>query len=579
MFWGKINTQVMATIKQSQKKGLLCLLNHSKYQKSEIHPRFDKCKLSKRAEIKPSIVQNYFRILVSITILKNLKITQNHASLVKKITKIQALIRRFIARPTLAYLRLHKSLMNIRNLAAKHIQNIFRLFKSTQKQSISILSNQILTLRSSAAIVIQKHFKGFFTRKDLFFISPKLNLLLTWLHPAKSVAIIGHFTKPPWCIEIPLVYSKYLRGYFSTFFTENNLSPGKYNIKFIVDGVNRCNEDFPIVHDALNNQVNQIVLLPNTPNTIKSKAIHEDLQFFQNVHEENSNSYLKLAFAAFLVSKPRNRKANLLHQGSTDDFFTNSNLQCFGLAGGSEDWRAFGMDPIQYPRELLITLQEELQKNRKNQTNPGFLEQILASAHKKVKTLGSSTILLGHCHDNKLFILNLGNSGCIVLRQQENSHFYKVFRTKPQNHSIDSAYQLGTHCEKYGFEGKIEDLDLRNFVKNMEGFWCLPQNSCFSCFELNVSDLIIAATDGLLNNLFDDEIINIANKILCSSLKPNDFCQVLADSLGIEANRLAWDCKRKSPYGKLSKNFGKIRKGGILDDICVIVAVATQANN
>lgn len=578
MFWGKVNAQVMETIKQSQKKGLLCLLNQKKLQKSHIKPGFSNCKFSKRTEISPSIAQNYFRVLVSINILKNLKITQIQTTLLKKIIKIQAHIRRFIAKPTLAYLKLQNSLMNIRNSAAEHIQKSFRLYKSTQKRRISLISNQIFNLRSSAALAIQKHFKGFITRKDLFFVGPKLHLLLTWLYPAKQISIIGHFTNPPWGVEIPLVYSKYLKGFFSTFFIENSLSPGNYNIKFIVDGLIRCNEDLPIIYDDFNNQVNQIFLLPYKPTAVRLGVMPEDSQFFQSIREENSNSYLRLTFATFLASKPRNRRAKLLHQGSTDALFTNSNLQFFGLAGGSEDWVALGIDPVQYPQELLIKLQEELQKKGKNGKKPGYLEEILASAHKKVKTLGSSTFLLGNCQDNQLFILNIGNSRCIVLRHQENSDYCLVFRTKPQNHSIDSGYQLGTYNEKYGADRHIKDSELRNFVKNNERLWYLPQDSCFSSFQLEFSDLIIAATDGLFNNLFDEEIIKIANKTLSFKSK-SDFCQILADSLGAEANKLAWDCKRKSPYSKLSKSFGKLRKGGITDDICVMVAMATQANN
>jgi len=117
-----------------------------------------------------------------------------------------------------------------------------------------------------------------------------------------------------------------------------------------------------------------------------------------------------------------------------------------------------------------------------------------------------------------------------------------VFRSKEQQHSFNFPYQIGT--------GSADK----------------PQHSQRLTVEVQPGDLIICGTDGLWDNLFDDDIIEV---LANTSNDPVTIAQQIARHAHIVAN----DKDIISPFSKSARSNGyPLATGGKLDDITVIVA-------
>ena len=82
---------------------------------------------------------------------------------------------------------------------------------------------------------------------------------------------------------------------------------------------------------------------------------------------------------------------------------------------------------------------------------------------------------------------NLGDSGYMIFRQESREVLKKIFRTKEQTYSFDFPYQCGTHCD-------------------------LPYDADDNLHDVSHNDVVVLATDGVLDNVFDDEILSTCIK-------------------------------------------------------------------
>jgi serine/threonine protein phosphatase PrpC len=138
---------------------------------------------------------------------------------------------------------------------------------------------------------------------------------------------------------------------------------------------------------------------------------------------------------------------------------------------------------------------------------------------------------------NTLTVANVGDSRAYVFRPSSGDF---VFKTSEQWHWFDCPRQLGTNSP---------DTPVANAV--------------VSRVELEEGDIIIMATDGLPDNLWDGEIADICAEGTSS----------LADRLVRAAKKIAIDPFAESPYMERGIDEGLSMEGGKYDDISVVTAV------
>ena len=304
--------------------------------------------------------------------------------------------------------------------------------------------------------------------------------------------------------------------------------------------------------------------------------------FFCN---NDSNKRIKLCFGSFMAAHPKKKDAELESCTSADACFTNDQEQIFGVADGVGEWQTFGLDPSLFSKELMQNFQNEFMSIRlSNAINDletsGYLENILNLAYKKTKNYGSSTALLGMCRNSYLYTLSIGDSGYAVLRPRENSaKLIEIYRSCEQQHSFNCPFQLSRLPEPKDFEELIRK-GLGSFVslvkRSTNSKQDLPEDGDSNVIPLQPFDIIIAGSDGLFDNLYENDILNISEKYLSLGLCPEEFCNKLARELVLEAIHKGWDTSHKSPFSKNASRYGKRYIGGKLDDTSVIVALAIE---
>lgn len=88
-------------------------------------------------------------------------------------------------------------------------------------------------------------------------------------------------------------------------------------------------------------------------------------------------------------------------------------------------------------------------------------------------------------------------------------------------------------------------------------------------------DVIIAGTDGLFDNLYNNDIIAIVVHAVRAGFGP----QVTAQKIAALARQRAQDKNRQTPFSTAAQEAGFRYYGGKLDDITVVVSYITSDHN
>eukprot|EP00210_Caulerpa_lentillifera_P004054 g3867.t1 len=265
---------------------------------------------------------------------------------------------------------------------------------------------------------------------------------------------------------------------------------------------------------------------------------------------------------AFDVSVQVIPHPNKVAYGGEDAYFIAGDTS-FGVADGVGGWTEGGVNPAEYSRSIMALSQEGITQSETVQD----LKSVLDQAHQKTKLPGSCTACLVKVDpDNGVLEgLNIGDSGFLILRGNE-----VVLRTKPQQHFFDCPKQLADYPDHCGATDYARDGDDWHF-------------------SLDENDLILMATDGFWDNVFDKQILDFTSNQYGSRKTVEE----LAEGLARLAQRNALDEETPSPYtiAALEEGYeipwyekvlktrirdGRVKvgtlTGGKRDDITVIVA-------
>ena len=357
------------------------------------------------------------------------------------------------------------------------------------------------------------------------------------------VFIIGSFPESEWQRACSLAYSLA----HNEFFIELWLRPGD-TFRLVRSGHHFVHEGFPITQDPQRGSVN--VAYPDEVDVIRLRDLlirqtsAATLQFLSGVHSIGK-------------TEDRNEDAG---------FFAK---ECIGVADGVSAWRKHGIDGGLFAHELMtecksltpfltVSPSGSATADSSPLSSPSrnlccSLAELVGMAYKRGTAVGSSTVLLAHVSYTRLFIYSLGDSQAMLVRFQGLMPAI-VLKTKAKVHSPGAPFQLA----------RLPTVsDPSTFLKD----------SVFDGDEYEVAtqagDLLIVATDGLWDNLFESDILSIVTGIGMSERGAYE----IAGKLAKEAYRRSHE-GNPTPFQKLvEQRYGKGHwTGGKPDDVTVVAA-------
>ncbi|CAL0332674.1 unnamed protein product [Lupinus luteus] len=290
----------------------------------------------------------------------------------------------------------------------------------------------------------------------------------------------------------------------------------------------------------------------SSSSTCFSIGLAQDVPYDTSAHEEQlmnsedssaqkypSGKTLKLISGSCYLPHPDKEET-----GGEDAHFICSEEQAFGIADGVGGWADHGVNSGFYSRELMSKSVDAIQEEPKGSIDPA---RVLEKAHSNTKARGSSTACIITLTDQGLNAINLGDSGFMVVREG-----HTVFQSPVQQHDFNFTYQL--EC---GSDGD------------------LPSSGQVFTIPVAPGDVIIAGTDGLFDNLYNNEITTIVVHAIRAGFSP----QVTAQKIAALARQRALDKDRQTPFSTAAQDAGFRYHGGKLDDTTVVVSYITSSGN
>lgn len=250
-----------------------------------------------------------------------------------------------------------------------------------------------------------------------------------------------------------------------------------------------------------------------------------------------------------------NRKG--MGYGGEDAYFyasNNNGTMALGVADGVFEWRNVGIDAGVFSRQLVEYCRQAVEL--------GTIDvlRVLQFASKHLKrsgAVGSSTVALAIIDtiQGRLATATVGDSGFLLLgRSLENfmssttrGKLHIRYRSPQQEHSFGCPYQLGHQ------EGADN-----------------PEDAMLSTMPLYPDDILIMGSDGLFDNLSDEEILETVEAVVDRGGKTG----AISKQLAFKAFEASIDRHRTTPYSiAASSAFEMVYNGGKTDDITVVTCI------
>lgn len=254
------------------------------------------------------------------------------------------------------------------------------------------------------------------------------------------------------------------------------------------------------------------------------------------------NCRLEAVFSIGTHMIPHPRKSA---SGGEDAIFTTGSAGgVFAIADGVSGWAEKDVNPALFSRELMRNSSNFLNDEEVNR-DPQIL---LMKAHAATSSVGSATVIIAMLEKTgTLKIASVGDCGLKIIRKGQ-----VVFSIYPQEHYFDCPYQISSEAA-----GQTYKDALVCSVNLVEG------------------DTVVSGSDGLFDNIFDQEIISIisespgveeAAKALAELARKHSVDVTFDSPYSMEARSRGFDV----PWWK--KLLGAKLVGGKMDDITVVVA-------
>ncbi|CAF3248420.1 unnamed protein product [Rotaria socialis] len=189
-----------------------------------------------------------------------------------------------------------------------------------------------------------------------------------------------------------------------------------------------------------------------------------------------------------------------------------------GLSDGVSGNRHHGLDPYKFAHTLISSCLEETDRIIGSSSMRGLVHRAIRCVEKR-SIFGSATLCLLSIdkHSSYLRSLNIGDSGFMLIRQNK-----LIIRSHPQYHRGSSPFQLSSLPTTQSFTSNTTRL-----------YHDKPSDGEYIEHNLEIGDLLLIASDGLFDNLYEDFIVQIINNHLddqCSVESLQNVCQMLVKS-------------------------------------------------
>jgi len=261
------------------------------------------------------------------------------------------------------------------------------------------------------------------------------------------------------------------------------------------------------------------------------------------------------------------------------------------VADGVSQLEEFGIDPTELPNELLRMCEElateKLIPDRLSAANSIFCSRdagkgvsysgpvaLLRDAFESTSSLGSMTVLLGIMDNSTVIhgrvhpmiaVLTIGDCELLMLRRldEHEGQLVAVFHTEVQR----DKDRIQTPLELARVDSRVDpEYDETISLQVIE------RGSRVQCTSAYEGDIVVMGTDGVFDNLFLEEIIQICNEFLPPS-QPGPFIPLLPATLSTIAQHIVKMSHSKTqhmPSGHVRET--PIGPGGKVDDTAVVVA-------
>lgn len=231
------------------------------------------------------------------------------------------------------------------------------------------------------------------------------------------------------------------------------------------------------------------------------------------------------------------------YRGGEDASFIADNGLAIGVADGVGAWALSGIDAGVFAKQLMANAKDAV---RQLPPGPSAPVEALRIAHGKSTALGSSTACVVYLDGRAsvLYAANLGDSGFLVVRDGTS-----IFKSPAQTWSFNCPYQLGP----------IGNAQSYNQPDDAESF----------AIEVRPGDVIVAATDGVFDNLFTEDCVKIVDAARRQGLSAGE----ASDAVAKMAFKVGNDRRATTPFALDAQANGiSYLGGGKLDDITVVVS-------
>ncbi|KAM5372843.1 hypothetical protein ACJZ2D_007300 [Fusarium nematophilum] len=331
---------------------------------------------------------------------------------------------------------------------------------------------------------------------------------------------------------------------------------------------------------------------------IASSFIAKDRPYDPSTHIFHFNPYNR-------IQPPRNRRPSARPESGHDAFFVSrindSGSVAFGVADGVGGWVDSGVDPADFSHGFCDYMALAAHEHQTDAEPPLTARRLMQKGYdaicqdRSLRAGGSTACVAIAGADGTLDVANLGDSGFLQLRLN-GVHTY----SEPQTHAFNTPFQLSlvppsVAARMAAFGGaQLSDL---------------PRDADVTQHSLRHGDVLVFATDGVLDNLFNQDILRIASRVLVSTgawvmteeggarvadaLEPLvqlpqaskaktdrtlTLQSVLATEIVTAAKRASINTKVDGPFAKEVHKYypNENWHGGKVDDICVVVAVVNE---